>query len=278
VSCEISELVERCRTTLSARPAGLLTDIDGTISWIAPTPESASVGAEAIAALQALQQELDIVGAVTGRAAENAEAMIGVPGLIYVGNHGLEERIDGVTHVNPAAVVASSAVAESMALVRTASETRGVGEGILYENKGVSGSIHYRLAPDQESARLVLLDESIRAAGKEGLKVSEGRMVVELRPSLAINKGTAIASLIERHSLRSLVFFGDDVTDIDGFNTVRRLRDEGKIAGLNIAVVAPETSPEVAAAADVAIPGVECCIELLTALAHSWAKERGDHA
>lgn len=277
MSLDLDELVVRCRDVLTASPSGLLTDIDGTISYIAPTPEAASVSEDAARALTALRASIDIVGAVTGRAAENAEAMVGVPGLIYIGNHGLEERIDGVTHVNPAAAIVASAVAESLAAVRVASEGRGIGDGVLYENKGVTGSIHYRLASDQDEARRVLLDEAIRAAGMAGLKVSEGRMVIELRPSLAINKGTAIAALIERSGLRGMVFLGDDVTDIDGFNAVRRLRDDAAIDGLNIAVIAPETSPEVAAAADVAIAGVDACVTLLTMLAESLRRP-GDSA
>jgi trehalose 6-phosphate phosphatase len=140
-------------------------------------------------------------------------------------------------------------------------------EGIIYENKGVSASIHYRLASDQDAARRIVLDGAIRAAGFGGLKVSEGRMVVELRPSLAINKGTAVSGLIEARGLHGMIFLGDDVTDIDGFNAVRRLRDEGAIAGFNVAVIAPETSPEVAAAADVAIAGVDSCVRLLAELA-----------
>ncbi|MCC6792832.1 MAG: hypothetical protein IT336_14165, partial [Thermomicrobiales bacterium] len=85
----------------------------------------------------------------------------------------------------------------------------------------------------------------------------------------AINKGTALASVVERNGLKSLIFLGDDVTDIDAFGMLARLRDEGRIGGLNVAVIAPETSSQVAAAADVTVPGVECCVQLLTALAES---------
>jgi trehalose 6-phosphate phosphatase len=105
------------------------------------------------------------------------------------------------------------------------------------------------------------------AAEARDLKVTEGRMVIELRPMLAINKGTALLRVVEESDLNGLVFLGDDVTDIDAFNALSKLRADGKITGLNVAVVAPESSPDVAKAADAVVHGVECCVRLLTCLA-----------
>lgn len=277
VSTEIAELARQCRAVLQVKPAGLLTDIDGTISLIAPTPDAASVSDEARDALRRLTDCLEVVGAVTGRAAENAESMVSVPKLVYIGNHGLERRVAGVTHVNPAAAIASDAIAASMSDVRIAGEALGIVDGIIYENKGVTGSVHYRLAPDQDGARDALLPLLREAADVRGLKVTEGRMVIELRPSLAINKGSAVVSVVEQSELRSLVFLGDDVTDVDAFRALSRLRDEGRIHGLNIAIVAPESNPEVAKAADACIQGVESCVQLLTALADSF-EMKGENA
>jgi trehalose 6-phosphate phosphatase len=178
--------------------------------------------------------------------------------------------VGGVTHINPAAVIASGSVAESMAAVKMAADRFGMTDGIIYENKGVTGSIHYRLAKDQEHAHAVLLPLIQVAADARGLKVTEGRMVIELRPMLAINKGTALRSVVEREGLISLVFLGDDVTDLDAFHALERLREEGQISGLNIAVVAPESSPEIAKAADAVVHGVECCVQLLTAIADAF--------
>ena len=92
-------------------------------------------------------------------------------------------------------------------------------------------------------------------------------MVIELRPAIAINKGTALESVVTEFALKSLIFLGDDVTDIDGFKTLTRLRTEGTIDGLNIGVVSPESAPEVAFMADVIVHGVDACVSLLATLA-----------
>jgi trehalose 6-phosphate phosphatase len=267
---DVAVALELCRATLSDRPSGLLTDIDGTISLIAPTPEAASVGDEAKKALVRLSALLDVVGVVTGRSAPDAESMVGVPAMLYVGNHGLEARINGATTVNSDAAAVSGEIAAALAEVELVASCNGIQDGIIYENKGVTGSIHYRLAPDQEAAHRELLRLVVAEASARGLKVTEGRMVIELRPKLAINKGTAITRVVEQSGLKGVVFLGDDVTDTDGFRAVTKLRDVGLISGTNVAVVAPETDPMVAEAADVAIHGVESCVRLLSALADSF--------
>ena len=71
----IAMATEHCLRALNARPAGLLTDIDGTISQIAPTPDSAIVDQLAKESLVTFAERLDVVGVITGRAAASAEQM-----------------------------------------------------------------------------------------------------------------------------------------------------------------------------------------------------------
>src|SRR5829696_895410 len=185
---DVEVALEHCRATLSERPSGLLTDIDGTISLIAPTPEAASVGDEAKKALARLSARIDVVGVVTGRSAPDAEFMVGIPAMHYIGNHGLEARTNGATTINSDAAVVSGEIAAALAAVELVASCNGIQDGIIYENKGVTGSIHYRLASDQEAAHRELLRLAVAEATARGLKVTEGRMVIELRPKLAINK------------------------------------------------------------------------------------------
>ena len=72
----------------------ILTDIDGTISEIATTPEDAVVTPSMQKLLFKLKEKFQIVGVISGRSAMNAKSMVGVDGLLYVGNHGME-YIDG---------------------------------------------------------------------------------------------------------------------------------------------------------------------------------------
>jgi trehalose 6-phosphate phosphatase len=128
--------------------------------------------------------------------------------------------------------------------------------GILFENKGVTASIHYRLADDPAQAEAVLGALLGELAAQHGLVITQGRMVWEIRPPLAINKGTAARHLVEQYGLRSVIFLGDDRTDADAFRVLRELRDQDACATLSVGVAAPETPPIVRELADVMVDGV----------------------
>lgn len=267
VTAIVRDAATRCLRVLRERPAGLLTDIDGTISLIAPTPDAAVVDRAALVALRELARHINVVGAVSGRAALNAEEMLGSPELMYVGNHGFERRERGQTITDPNALKAISAVAAVLDAVQAQAVAAHLEDGLIFENKGVTGSVHYRLAKDQEASRFWLVSALTAAAVTHDLRVSEGRMVIELRPALAINKGTAVRSILDERGLRGLVFLGDDITDLDAFRALAERRAAGLLAGVNVAVVSAESPPEVAQMADVVVPGVDACVQLLSLLA-----------
>lgn len=248
------------RALAGRRPYGLLTDIDGTISRIAPTPGEAQVSPLAREALQILAQQLDLVAVISGRAAANAAALVGLPELLYVGNHGLEISRAGLAQLMPEATTHMAAIAN----VLHAAQERITLAGVLFENKGVSAAIHYRLADQPAHAKLLIGEILQELSVKQGLILTPGRMVWELRPPLAINKGTAARWLVEKYALRSVIFLGDDRTDADAFRVLRELRAQNVCTTLNIGVAAAETPAIVRELADVMVEGV-AGVELLLA-------------
>src|SRR3954468_16562049 len=78
------------RRLLSHRPAGLLTDVDGTISRITRHTNDATVSPTARSALTRPVSEADLVAVVTGRAVERPRRIGAVAGASFVGNHGLD--------------------------------------------------------------------------------------------------------------------------------------------------------------------------------------------
>lgn len=263
--------VERCLATLRRTPAGLVTDIDGTISAIAPTPAEAVVGDDIRETLRMLSDRLAVVAVISGRSAAVGKAMVGLPDLIYVGNHGMERSHRGIPWAHPAAVASSEAISE--ALVEIDARVREVGglDGLVIENKRLSGTVHYRLALDPEAARALLLPLAVAAANRLGLVVTEGRLIVELRPPIPINKGTAVVDLVAEHRLRGIVFLGDDLTDVDAFVALRALGQADEISTVRVGVVGSETHPRVREEIDLAVPGVSGCAALLAALASGLA-------
>lgn len=263
----LPEVVARCVSVLRSAPAGLVTDIDGTISAIAPTPAEAVVESGARAALARLAGRLAYVGVISGRAALVGEAMVGVPGLTYVGNHGMERSLNGVLWEHPMAVSQVDAIRSALLGIGEAAVAAGLDDGLVVENKRLSGTVHYRLAPDPLAERGLIRAAAEREAAARGLRVTEGRFIVELRPMVRIDKGTAIVDLVAERALKGIVFLGDDLTDVDGFVAVRELRQRGDVAGLRVGVIGPETPAAVTAEVDVTIDGVVACARVLSAIA-----------
>ena len=193
--------------------------------------------------------------------------MVGLPELIYVGNHGLERIARGTPWTHPVAAAAQPVIAAALAEIESAARAAADVPWLLVENKGVTGTIHYRLAPDQIAAVELLEPLARAAADRHGLRLTLGRMIFEVRPALAVNKGTAIRELAQDFGLRGIVFFGDDVTDVDAFRALRELREAGSAATLRVGVLGPDTSPAVRAEIDMSVDGVPACAATLIALA-----------
>jgi trehalose 6-phosphate phosphatase len=270
---EVEAVVAACMEVLRQTPSAVVTDIDGTVSAIAPTPAEAMVDPGAKAALALLAERLTAVAVVSGRAPQDGVAMVGLPELIYVGNHGLERIARGTPWTHPVAAAAQPAIAAALAEIEIAARAAADVPWLLIENKGVTGTVHYRLAPDQIAAAALLEPLARAAADRHGLRLTSGRMIFEVRPALAVNKGTAIRELAQDLDLRGIVFFGDDVTDVDAFRALRELREAGEAATLRVGVLGPDTSPAVLAEIDMSVVGVPACAATLIALAARLAEE-----
>lgn len=263
---------------LAASRRGVVCDIDGTLSPIAPTPEAAQLAPGAREALRRLVAQLDLVAVVSGRAAHDARALLDVPGVVVVGNHGLETLDEHGLSIHPDAAEVVPRLKEALSEFRSRIQSDSALAGVLVEDKGVSASIHYRLVEDRTAAEDRLTAWAYELAAALDLKVTFGRLVIELRPPISINKGAAVRRLVDEHGLHGMLFFGDDVTDIDGFIACRQLREERDLSAWAIGVADPEARPDVIEQADAAVASVEACVALLMATADQLDVERKDQA
>lgn len=217
--------------TLGSRLAGsplvVLLDVDGTLAPIAPRPEDASVPAATRAAVGALAAARDThVALVSGRGAADARRLVGVDGVWAIGNHGLETiDPDGLLSID-ARVAAWEGALQSVRA--SAAEAVASAPGARVEDKGATLSIHYRLADPADVPRL---ESAIAAAAdRTGLRITRGRKVIEVRPPLAVDKGTAVLALARRlgatEQSASILFAGDDTTDEDAMEALRGLHSD----------------------------------------------------
>ena len=224
---------------------GLFVDVDGTIAPIAPTPGEATVSPAIRRALAALSLDATVV-ALTGRDTASARLVVGVAEIAYAGNHGMEWWEDGTASIEPAVRPYVGRIHRLAAHVGSALADE---PGVLIEDKGPSLAVHYRLAADPAAARERVLAVLGGPGGAGDLPLREGKMLIEVLPPVAVNKGTAISRTVERRALRSVLVLGDDTTDVDAFEAARGLRASGACEALTVAV--SDDAPErLLAAAD----------------------------
>ena len=250
------------RNALGSSPAGLLTDLDGTLAPIVDDPDRAQPLPVAVEALTALSQRLALVAVISGRAPDDARLRLGTNRLLIIGNHGLERLEPGAERA-----ALSPALAEAAAAIRAVLARVPPLDGVWIDDKGPSATIHYRSAPDPEgtAARIVA---ALGDVAQDGLVLRAGRMSWELRAAGAADKGTAVTRLIARHALRGLVLLGDDVTDLDMFRAASEARARGELSAAILAVAGGDEVPStVTAAADAVLPDPHAVADLLTSLA-----------
>lgn len=259
---EAGALHAALRDRLAVRPLVLLLDVDGTLSPIAPSPDAAFIPARTRSALERLVAAPGVhVALVSGRAAGDALRLVGVQGVWAVGNHGFE-------CVAPDGRIVSAAIDESWrgrlaAAGAAAAPVVGAHPGAMLEDKRWTLSVHYRQAGID--AELSLRTALERIALDHGLALTSGRKVLELRPSVAVDKGSASLALVAQiapEGKAAVLYAGDDRTDEDAFVALRAARSDA----VTIRVAPPTSEAPAASAAEFVLSDVEAMgafIELL---------------
>jgi trehalose 6-phosphate phosphatase len=260
-----------CELAAKGRMA-LYTDIDGTISPIAPTPTQAMLFPGAAEALSAISTHGIRVVAISGRAADDAHRLVGIDHIDYAGNHGFELKSASGRVVSEEVATSSLAVKAALAELSAAGGT--LPDGVFIEDKLYTGSVHYRLTKDPDASAILLQALLSEIAGRHGLLLTEGRLVLELRPRLDINKGVFTANDIRLHGVRTAAFLGDDITDIDGFRAIRELVASGDLVdGAAIGVRGPDTPNLLDEEADLLVDGVAATVLELQRFAESFTSK-----
>jgi len=223
----MSKLILKGETELDAlvdavarapRATALFCDIDGTIAPIVADPYAAAVPPRMRVVLAALAVRLGLLAFVTGRDLAQGQTMVAVDGAAYVGTHGLEVmEPGGEARCTSAAEPYIEAVHE---FAGRGAALAAIWPGIVTEDKRTVVSVHYRSTADPAAARAAIEKQIAAPAREAGLAISTGHFVVEVRPPLATSKGTAVTGLLETRELKTVIFCGDDLTDVTGFNAV----------------------------------------------------------
>jgi trehalose 6-phosphate phosphatase len=237
------------------RRGAVVCDIDGTLAPIVSAPDQARVLPEALDALGRLAARYALVACVTGRPAAEARALVPMEEVALSGNHGLEVWRDGAVHLAPQAAKYQQAIHEALQMVRNDGLLPEL--GCQVEDKGITFTIHYRNSPRADHARRYLETQIAPKLERAGLAYNYGRMVLEVRPPVAVDKGAAVQRLRGRRRIDNLLFVGDDRSDLDAFRE----------ATIRIAVHSAEAPRQLLEAADAVVDGPHEVVELLNHLA-----------
>jgi len=208
----------------------LLLDYDGTITPIVPRPEMANLPGDVRQLLQALTRQRRLTLAIiSGRALVDIKEKVGISGIIYAGNHGLEIEGPGISFVSPLAEEFKPVLRQMHYVL---SQALGGVKGVLVEDKGLTLSVHYRQVADDKIAEVKDIFERITgdAARPGRIRITSGKKVYEIRPAIAWDKGEVVKILMERcgeggrRSGLLPIYIGDDATDEDGFRAVENYR------------------------------------------------------
>ncbi|MEJ2758837.1 MAG: trehalose-phosphatase [Anaerolineales bacterium] len=243
----------------------LVSDFDGTLSPIVNDPDSAMPDPKILPLLSELRDHLLAVAVLSGRAVEDVSERVGVPGLVFIGNHGFERFQDGKIVIPDHVKSYQKAVSKAAKKIR-----QNLLPGMRVENKGITLSVHYRQAEDEEDVREKFLPKLRDWSDKYGLTLFQGRKVFELRPPVEIDKGTAFIQFVEDFKVQSAVYLGDDTTDASVLEAAKRLRETGKCEAYGLGVHSSNTPAEIHLHEDYSVDGVDGVREFLSALVKAF--------
>jgi trehalose 6-phosphate phosphatase len=204
----------------------LFLDVDGTLIELTDSPLETFADSDLKSLLSSVAERLGgAVALVSGRSIHYLDALFAPLRLPSAGLHGVERRkASGALH-------GASFVDTQLSQARTAvNDLVAAHPGTSVEDKGRTIAVHFRMAPQAETA----IRQSLAAIAKplgSNYHIQDGNMVLEIKPR-GFTKATAIKAFMKEppFSGRKPVFVGDDLTDQDGF---RLVEDQG---GISIAV------------------------------------------
>jgi len=232
---------DRLKEELSNRYIMLFLDYDGTLTPIVSSPRIALISREAKELLNELSNSPKCkLAIISGRALKDIINIIGLKGIIYSGNHGLEIKGPKIKFATP---VSARYKAILKHLKNNLKKKLSFIKGAFVEDKGLSLSLHYRLVDKKNipQVKTIFHETVILYLVRNKIKIKTGKMVLEVRPPSEWDKGKVVLWLLtrQRFALKGKnvfpIYIGDDKTDEDAFKALEK-------KGLTIFVGEPKVS------------------------------------
>lgn len=226
-----------------------------------PEPERAAPSAEVVALLSELSRCLQRVAIISGRDTDFLVSRLPLTQVLYVGNHGLEERESGASRIVADAKPYLARLRRAGDAAEELPQSRA--PGVTIERKRASVSVHFRKAADPSGPGAALQPALMEIARREHLHLHPGRLVWELRPPIDIDKGAVVRRLAAANPPAAIIYAGDDRTDADAFSALKSMAGVTTVA---VGVRSHEVPEEVFVDCDLMVDGVAGATQLLAQL------------
>lgn len=199
----------------------LFLDFDGTLSQIVSHPRDAVIRPDAKKWLKKLLKRNNIkVAIVTGRSLPDIRRKIRLHGLYYVANHGMEVFYKDRFLLKKGSQFERPLKCFGDEMISTLAHI----PGIFIEEKGLSVAVHFRRVERKYHSivKKIVREIAEPIMKKYDLQLTEGKMLLELRPASVWNKGSAVKWLWKKVAPGYFpVYVGDDITDEDAFKALK---------------------------------------------------------
>ncbi len=199
----------------------LFLDFDGTLTPIVSRPQLALCPSEVKRHLEELRDLPRVyLAIISGRSLKDLREKVGVSGIIYVGNHGLEIDTPNGRHKK---ILSPTRIRELKRITQNLQNALKEIPGVLFEEKGPILSVHYRNVPKNFFAKISQVLEKELKQWRNRWKMASGKMVLEIRPKVDFHKGKAVREILKTFPSPGLlpIYLGDDQTDEDAFRVLK---------------------------------------------------------
>jgi trehalose 6-phosphate phosphatase len=220
---------EKVKKSLNGAYVFLFLDFDGTLSPIVSTPDKAVIPLEVRTLLSDISLKKDFkVAIISGRSLADIKKRVGVEGIIYSGNHGLEVESPKINHKPQI----SLEYLQGLKKIKSELKERFKDiKGVFIEDKGISLAVHFRQAGKKETdlIKTIFREVAIIPSVVKKIKIRTGKKVIEAGPPVEWDKGKMVLWLISRQMFSLdgnkevvAIYLGDDLTDEDAFKALEK--------------------------------------------------------
>lgn len=206
----------------AARSLVFFLDFDGTLVAPRQFPDEVQLAPAVRSTLEALVSRSDIlIAIVSGRELWDLRRRVGIPGIVYAGEHGMEIRGRGLQFIEPGALARRGVI---RLIARELSGSLREIPGVFVEEKHLTLAVHYRLARRDDTAEIRDRVQAVAGMADTQVELRQGKMAWDILPRTGWGKGAAADWIYQSSGSGDglPIYVGDDEADEDAFQHLSR--------------------------------------------------------